>query len=133
MSAVLAMVARALVEHCDGRTQHEISSACDDALQFLHQHGASHAAVRALPATVRRQFRDSRRTFASIATASGSIGSALHPILSAMERTLGVAVELEESADASLIGGAVLTIGDDRFDGSVRGALAGLQHHLTRS
>lgn len=133
MSAVLAMVARALVEHCDGKTQHEISSACDGALQFLRQHGASHAKIRGLPAAVRRQFSALRRTAAFIVTASGSVGSARHSILSVLERTLGGTVELEESADASIMGGAVLTIGDDRFDGSVRGALVGLQHHLTRS
>lgn len=130
MNAVITMVARALVEHCTGRPEQEVPAACDAALQFLRRQGAPLAAMSALPPAVRRQLSVSQRIPALLATTNGAVGPARATILSALERTLGMTVELAEQASAGLIGGAVITVGDDRLDGSIRGALDRLEAKL---
>jgi F0F1-type ATP synthase delta subunit len=64
-------------------------------------------------------------------TPTGDLGASRRAMLEALEKLSGREAELEEQADPSLLGGAVLAYGDERFDASLRGALDRLQSDLT--
>ncbi len=49
----------------------------------------------------------------------------------ALKRRFGRDIELEQSIDASILGGAIIDAGDVVIDGSVRGRLGRLEHALT--
>lgn len=50
----------------------------------------------------------------------------------ALKRRFGRDIELEQSVDASMLGGAIIDAGDIVIDGSVRGRLARLEQALAR-
>ena len=50
----------------------------------------------------------------------------------ALKRRFGRDIEITQSLDADLIGGAIIDAGDVVIDGSVRGRLAALEHVLTQ-
>lgn len=70
---------------------------------------------------------------ATLTTPKGDAGPAAEKIRAMLEKKLGKSVELTEKADTSLIGGAVLTFGDERIDLSVKGSLAEAMEHLSQT
>jgi len=131
MNALLILVARTLVEHSTDHPQSDCAAACDVALQFLKSRGISAGGLRELRAAVRRELsRRQRLSSAVLRTPQGSSGAAHKGIHSTLEQTLGTCVNLEEHADASLLGGALLSIGDERLDVSLRGSLQHLHRHV---
>lgn len=68
---------------------------------------------------------------AELRTPAGHTGSAKLHIASALEKAFKRTVDVTEKSDPMLIGGACLAVGDERLDGSIQGALRGLQNHLT--
>ena len=142
MNALFTLTATTLVEHCNGRSDQEISAACDVALTFLSQQGYAGAALRRFLPAVRREILSQQRVVhASLTTPAGKSGTAKAHLLSSLEKTLDARhgsvatdvarVDLQEHADVSLIGGAILAVGNERLDGSIRGALRQLSVHLT--
>ena len=65
-----------------------------------------------------------------VITPKGDIGESKAPIVAAIEKKFGRVVEIVQKADSTMIGGAVIQIGDERIDLSVRGALTDLQKAL---
>ncbi len=134
MNALLTLTAQSLIEHCIGRSGSDVATACDAALSFLRKQGWTDVQLRTLLPAVRRELRTGKRIVsATLVTPAGDAGAAKDAIMSSLERTLSTRVELDERADSTLLGGAVLAVGDDRLDVSLRGALVNLQYHLTRS
>jgi F-type H+-transporting ATPase subunit delta len=63
---------------------------------------------------------------AELVTPSGNAGPLKEKIAESLEKALGKKVLLEEKADPSLLGGAIVRYGDVRLDMSVQGALSTL-------
>lgn len=134
MNALLTLAAQVLVEHTANRPEVEVAAACDEVLQFLARQGCSSTFLNSFPKVVRRELqRRGRALFALLSTPGGASGAARSTLLATLEKTLAASVELEEKADATLLGGAVITVGDERLDMSLRGALQHLSHHLRSS
>lgn len=132
MNSLLIITAQALIEHSIGRPESDVAAACDAALHFLRTHGASPMQLRSFLQTVRRELRSGKYVLpATLSTPSGSAGASATAIASCVERTLDTRIELHERSDAALLGGALLAIGDERIDCSLRGTLQSLHHHLT--
>lgn len=84
-----------------------------------------------------RHFREvlSERDGAILAvliTPTGDAGALRDTIAQMLEKRLGRVVELVQKADPSIIGGAILTIGDDRIDMSIKGELEQLENDLRK-
>lgn len=132
MNALLTLTAQSLIEHCIGRPGSDIAAACDAALSFLRQQGWTDAQLRTLLPAVRRELRSGKQMLpATLTTPAGTAGAAAGKVQSSLERTLDIRIELTETTDATLLGGATLAVGDERLDASLRGALQGLERHLT--
>lgn len=65
-----------------------------------------------------------------LTTPTGKSGAHRDAIAHALGQALGRKFSLEEQTDASLIGGAILAIGNDHYDHSLRGALEQLRARL---
>lgn len=88
----------------------------------------------ALPAIARRlrTLADEQKGIcrAKIVSAGSLPETYLEQLKAALERTVGKRVIFEHEEDPSLIGGIVAQIGDNTFDGSVRGRLEELERRL---
>lgn len=132
MNSLLTLTAQTLIEHSIGRSESDVAAACDSALAFLRTHGASPMQLRGFVTAVRHELRAGHQlTSAALTTPTGSAGESAKAITSSLERLLAARVELSECADQDLLGGALLAVGDERLDFSVRGALHSLQAHLS--
>ncbi|MFA6039182.1 MAG: F0F1 ATP synthase subunit delta [Candidatus Peribacteraceae bacterium] len=121
-------IARWLIETFTSLPQAQHAEAADAALDALRSHGLSRE-VRTFPHTVRRMLEKRGMVFAEIVTPAED-GGAGH-IASAIEAAMKKKVSLTHKADPSLLGGALLSIGDERFDASVRGSLNRFQQSLS--
>lgn len=110
------------------RTDH--SALIDAALELLRRFRLFRQ-IRIFPRLVLTMLHGREGTLpAQLTTPSGSSGKAREGITDALERVLQKRVELAERPDAGLLGGAVIAVGDERIDASVRGALNHLASHL---
>lgn len=69
----------------------------------------------------------------TLITPSGSEPALLSSVRSMLEKKSGRPVEIQERRNSSLLGGAVLQIGDQQIDLSIRGALNDLESSLRGS
>ena len=124
-------IARATVDLLESTPTAQHEALCDAALALLERHGLRRE-VQVFPRILKRLLmqRDRRVSFR---TPSGHTGAAGKTIAGALEKALGHPVIFEEEADPDLLGGALLTVGDERLDASLRGALRTLEAHLTVS
>lgn len=134
MNAALTLAARTLVEHLrSGMSQEEMAAACDAILHSLHDWGLSRSQIAQFPKVVAQELRRHGPVGAILSTSSGNTGASAPAIAAALEKSLGRSIDLEESSGESLIGGALLSIGDERLDFTLRGALQQLATHLSSS
>ncbi len=124
-------IARALIETCQNLPQQEVSDAIDAALHLLHVYGLGKD-MRTFSRTVKDVFaKEFGVTSATLLTHGGDASGTEQAIIGALEKALGKSVDLNVTKDSSLLGGALLHVGDERFDASLRGALQRVQQHLT--
>lgn len=69
----------------------------------------------------------------TIVTPSGNAGDLRASVEDMLTQKLGRPVEITERADPSIIGGAIVTFGDEQIDMSVRGALQQAASAITTS
>ena len=69
----------------------------------------------------------------TIATPSGHAGELVAAVKKAVEKKTGKQVQILERKDPSLLGGAIVTYGDERIDLSLRRSLEDAEHLLTSS
>ena len=132
MNALFSLVAGVLLEETGGLTHAEVERACDVVIDFLLRLGHSPSSLRAFVRAVRRKANAyDPRVPAVLRTPSGDSTAVREDIVAAMERSLDRTTELSEHADPALLGGAVLTVGDERLDMSLRGALSALYISLS--
>jgi len=100
-----------------------VKAAVDAAAEALRQHGLEHE-IRHLSSLFAAAAEEKQSTVrAVLVTPTGDAGDVKKTIADALEKSLGRPVDLQERADASMIGGVILQFGDERIDMSVRGAL----------
>lgn len=126
-------IARALIETCKSLPEAEYPSVAEAALEMLRSRGLSRA-VRTFPRLVRETLEHREGiVFAMLTTPSGDAGLLTDVISTALAAGLKKKVEMTQTADSTLLGGAKVTAGDERFDASLRGALVRLHRELTSS
>ena len=66
-----------------------------------------------------------------IRVATELYGDELQALQASLERYFGYALQLEVQLDPSILGGVWVKVGDTVIDGTVRGRLEALRHHLS--
>ncbi len=131
MKATEQDIARAFIATVHSLPESDAAAACDAAIVALHTHGFGRS-VRLFPRVVRDMLlKEEGMLSAQITTSTGDVGEMRGGLVSALETSLQKKVTLEERKDPSLLGGALLQVGDERFDFSVRGILRSMQSHLS--
>jgi F0F1-type ATP synthase delta subunit len=122
MSARLADIAAAFVQEVKDLPEKEFEVACSEVIQFLEKNGYGQQLTAFTKEVARALKKVDLSSSATLTTVSGDEAEA-----KALQKTLSTElhhdVELAETQDPSLIGGAVLTLGDERFDVSLKAAL----------
>lgn len=99
-------------------------------IRWMVQHGLSRQ-MRHLPRLLTEAWYEHTGAVPAIAsTPRGDLGEEREGMIATLATAVEKKVMLEERADPTLIGGAVLAIGDERLDGSLRGALMKLRATL---
>jgi len=115
-------IARALVEMSRVLQPEEYAAACDAALQLAERSGCSD--LRSFPDHVLHALEQHQNIlFVSISTPSGSLGSQRDSLMKTLRAQSGKSIHLKEITSPSLLGGAVLQIGDELYDASIQGQM----------
>lgn len=114
MKADVSEIMRALLE---------LSSEHTDSTQFLRE-------VR--DALTKHVGTEESVMHVTITTPDGNAGELMQTVADFMKQKFNKEVSIVESKDPSLIGGAVVTFGDEQIDMSVRSALNQAAHSLTQ-
>jgi hypothetical protein len=130
MKTSAVAIARALVELCSTLPSSERGALIDASLALLEMHGLGKD-MRTFPRTVRRAISELEKSTTGVLITPSGTEEITIELLASIEKAVGKRVELSVRKDATLLGGALLQIGDERFDASLRGALEGMQRHLT--
>ncbi|PIR50187.1 hypothetical protein COU79_00790, partial [Candidatus Peregrinibacteria bacterium CG10_big_fil_rev_8_21_14_0_10_54_7] len=86
---------------------------------------------RTFPALVERVWRKQEGIVpVRLTTTTGNAGPAAQHLLHIIESSLKKSCVLEERADASIVGGLLLSVGDERFDATLRSSLVHLASRL---
>lgn len=128
---LLSAIAQATIDTARTVPKKDLSVLADAALRLLDRHGLSAKKLLFRRIVERAAAREVSVLPLSITTPSGSAGKHAESIASFLRLSLGKPVDLRESADARLLGGALLAYHDERFDASLRGTLASLHGHLS--
>jgi F0F1-type ATP synthase delta subunit len=125
-------VALSLVETCKSLPEGEVVSAVDAAIELLHAHGLGKE-VRTFPRTVRAVLQKKEGiVFARLVTPDSDRESAQR-VTDALAKGLDRSVDITQAVDSSLLGGALLEVGDERFDVSISGSLERMRSQLASS
>lgn len=131
MKAMFTRTANALLDLAEKCDSGECAGLCDAAVRHLCFCGCSAHDLAAFLRAVRREsLKRKALVTVRLTTPSGRSGPQGKRIHLALEGAIGKKLSLEESADDRLMGGAILSRGDDRYDASVRGALDRLAAHF---
>lgn len=116
-------VATALVALAGVVDDSQLPALCDKALSLLSKSGSGdmHGFVDSVVSVLEKS---GQIVSATLITPTGSVGALRRTsIIAALEKKFSKPVLLTEKADAGLLGGAKLRIGDDLYDCSLRGDL----------
>ncbi len=126
-------IAAALAELIKVLPEKDVPHAYDGALKLLEKSGVND--FQSFPSHVAEALATQEGIVtASLATPTGSVGKEHHDKFAhLLEQTLGRKVQLTEVKDPTLIGGAVLRIGDEMYDFSIRSAMENMVTHFLKS
>lgn len=132
MKVTALAIARAFVESAKTTPEKELPALADAAASLLGTHGLLKDS-RTFPALVARVWRVQEGVASvRIETRTGDAGPLTKDILSIVESALKRTCILEERANPALLGGLILSIEDERFDASLRGALTALSARIAQ-
>lgn len=128
---ILQAIAQATVDVAVTTPHKDLSALADAALRLLEQKGLAPKRTMFLR-LLRRTFMKKKTVLPlTLATPSGNAGPHRESIASLTHTVTGKPVQLQESVDQTLLGGALIAYGDERFDASLRGSLTSLHRHLS--
>ena len=123
-------IAQALVECARAELLPDLPGLCDAALQLMAKRGHE-GAFRSFPRLVERALlRDVSVMRACLHTPDGAAGVHAEHMKKRVESALHKRVEMEEEAAPRLLGGGMLAVGDERFDGSLAAGLRAMERRL---
>lgn len=132
MKATALAIARAVVHVGMKLPKEELPALLDATASFLIAHGLMKAA-RTFPVLLEREWLKQEGVVSvKLTTVAGHAGKAKDDILAILQGALKQGCLLEERADPAIRGGLLLTVGDERFDCTLRGALTELASRLTQ-
>ena len=124
MKMTASDIARALVHSVKDASEKDLPGLLDAALELL-QKNALLRQLRIFPRLVEEaRVIEEGILPVLICTPAGTLGPAKSDILDALQKLLQKKLEVTDDKDPSLIGGAVVSFGDERFDFSLRHALS---------
>ena len=125
-------IAHAFVDSVASLSEVEIPALVDAVAQLLIAHGL-YKDARTFPSLLERVWQKKEGIVqVRLTSVSGDAGPSKEQILSIVRDTLKRPCILEERADPAMLGGLLLTVGDERFDVSLRGALKTLSQRITQ-
>lgn len=127
----LQALATATVDIARPLPQEDLPALADAALRLLEHHGLAPKCTTFLRLLHRILRKEKTALPLTLATPSGNAGPHRESIASLTRTATGKPVELQESVDPTLLGGALIAYGDERFDASLRGSLTSLHRHLS--
>lgn len=127
-------IARALVDIARNSANKHFDAEIDAAVQLFRLHNTGKS-LRSFPTLVERELRKAGMDVrATLVTPTGDAGAISKDIARELQKIFDEGtVQLEQRADATMLGGAVLIVNDERFDVSIPGSLARLRQHLKAS
>jgi len=131
MKITAASLARAFAETAKTVPETELSALADAAAHMLIEQGLFKDA-HVFPRMVEREWaRRDGMVQVKITTAGKDAASFKKDVAHAVEQALKRSCQVEERSDATLLGGVLLQVGDERYDATLRGALSDLSAKLT--
>ena len=132
MKVTARAIARAFVDVAKTLPPAEQAALADAAASMLVSHGLLKDS-RTFPALVERIWRKQEGMVSvRLTTTTGDAGPVKAQLLTIIESSLKRPCSIEERADPSILGGILLSVGDERFDCTLRSSLNTLAHRLTR-
>lgn len=127
----LQALATATIDTARALPQENLPALADAALRLLEQKGLAPKCTTFLRLLRRILRKEKTALLLTLATPSGNAGPHRESIASLTHAATGKPVELQESVDPTLLGGALIAYSDERFDASLRGSLTALHRHLS--
>lgn len=116
-------ITRALVDLLVERAEKDHGAILETTLHYMEEHGLPREICH-LPQLLKEAwYQRAKERTATVLTPSGNLGEERNTLASTLEKIVGKKIIFEEDRAPALLGGAVLAIGDERLDGSLRGAL----------
>lgn len=126
-------IARAVLDLWEIAPENEQTALLDAALDLLEASGLSRE-IRMFPRILNDEWQRRENILPATLTApDGQTGENASALAAILKKALGKNILMEEKADKSLIGGAELSFGDDRYDRSIRAALEQFEEHVHAS
>ncbi|MBP9773013.1 MAG: F0F1 ATP synthase subunit delta [Candidatus Peribacteraceae bacterium] len=122
-------IAQALVELSKAIPEKDFADVCNKAIEMLEEKGRSD--LKNFPGRVVSALeKQDSVVFAHLFTPSGDSGELKERLHKKIEKALGRKVHLRESKDPTLLGGAVLHVGDEMYDTSIRSDINALTEYF---
>ncbi len=133
MKITALAIARALVEVAKTLPESEAPALADAAADLLITNGLWKDS-RTFPALVLSVWQKAEGIVpVRITTVNGDAGSLKGDVVDAVQSVLKRRCTVEERADSSILGGVLLTVGDERYDATLRGSLSAVSERLSAS
>jgi len=131
MKVTALAIARAVASLGKTLPANDLPAMLDAAASLLVAQGLLRDA-RTFPDLLKRVWlKEEGATAVMLETATGSAGKTKDDLQLLLQTVLRQKCIVEERANAHLLGGMILSVGDERFDLSLRGALTGLTRTLS--
>lgn len=127
---ILHALAQATLDLAETLPEKDLPELADAVLRLLAQERLSRKGALFLHLLRRACANGNRPLPVSLVTHSGHAGTHGESLAAFLHLSLGKPVTMEESAEPNLIGGALLSYHNERFDASLRGTLSALERHL---
>ena len=102
-------------------------------ISFLVQQGRARELPKIIDSLVQLAAEERRKAVAEVRSALPLDGDQREKLVAAIERATGKQVELKVLVDPSVIGGLLVRVGDQVFDGTVRRRLQMAKEHIGRA
>lgn len=120
------------VSHLEGALSGRISDIVADTLCLIVEKGRFEALGNIVDAYLALADEHAGRVRVSFTTAVPVSGALEGDLAAALREGLGQTVELDAGVDPAIMGGAVVTIGDKVYDGSIRSRLNRFRQQISR-
>jgi F-type H+-transporting ATPase subunit delta len=130
MKVTVSLLSRAFVDTVRMLPVEEHARLADAAASLLQFHGLLHDSHKFVSLVEQMWQKQEGIVPVSVTTVSGTLGSQLKQLLSAIESSLKRSCVPDEHADPSILGGVRILVEDERFDCTLRSTLNDLASRI---